>query len=89
MTAHAARLERLRLSIAETGVDALLVTSLPSVRYLTGFSGSNGMLVVTATESALVTDFRYAAQVRLEVAGSTRCVIERASLWSGLWTVLA
>lgn len=89
MTLHGARLNRLRASIAESGVEALLVSALPSVRYLTGFSGSNGLLVVTASESVLVTDFRYAAQVRIEVASSTRCVIERASLWTGLWSVLA
>lgn len=46
------------------GLDALVVTHLPNVRYLAGFAGSAGLLVVTAAEALLVADFRYAAAVR-------------------------
>ena len=44
----AGRAGRLRLAIADAGVDALVVTHLPNVRYLTGFTGSSSMLLVTA-----------------------------------------
>jgi len=44
------------------GVDAFLVTNLTNVRYLTGFSGTNGQVFVTATEAVFLTDPRYAAR---------------------------
>lgn len=85
---HAARLARLRESLAASHLDALLVSALPNVRYLTGFSGSNALVLVTAQEAVLLTDFRYAAQVKLEVAREVRVIIEQNSLWSRLWTEL-
>ena len=47
------------------GADALLVTHLPNVRYLTGFSGTAGILVLeTGGEAVLITDSRYLSQSR-------------------------
>jgi Xaa-Pro aminopeptidase len=40
-------------------LDSLLVTDLVNVRYLTGFTGTNGAAVVTPEERLLFTDFRY------------------------------
>src|SRR5688572_11598345 len=57
----AARLPRLRERVSGE-CDALLVTHLPNVRYLTGFTGSAGMLLVRADDALLVTDGRYASQ---------------------------
>lgn len=82
------RLTRLRASLAQSELDALLVAAMPNVRYLTGFTGSNGFVLVTASEALLLTDFRYAAQVKLEVAPEVRVVIEQSSLWTRLWTEL-
>ena len=42
----AARIPRVRGLLPDQRVDALLVTRLPNVRYLTGFTGSAGMLLV-------------------------------------------
>jgi Xaa-Pro aminopeptidase len=84
----AERLARLRHALAASALDALLVSSLPNVRYLTGFSGSSALAVVTADECVLLTDFRYATQVKHEVAHGVRCVIESNSLWTRLWGVL-
>lgn len=64
---HAARRERLRARLPELGVDAFLVTRLPNVRYLTGFTGSNGQLVVTETETVFFTDSRYQEQSQHQV----------------------
>jgi Xaa-Pro aminopeptidase len=50
-------------------VDALLVTDLTNVRYLTGFTGSNGMAVVGADLRRFITDFRYTEQAGSEVEG--------------------
>ncbi|MCE9602023.1 MAG: Xaa-Pro peptidase family protein [Gemmatimonadetes bacterium] len=88
MTAAAERLARLRVSLAASGLDAMLVSSLPNVRYLTGFSGSNGLVVVTPATCLLLTDFRYATQVKHEVAEGVRTVIESSSLWTRLWAEL-
>jgi Xaa-Pro aminopeptidase len=46
--ATTARLSSLRDALARADLDALLVSALPNVRYLTGFSGSNALVVVTA-----------------------------------------
>jgi Xaa-Pro aminopeptidase len=68
-----------------SNLDGLLVCSLPNIRYLTGFSGSNALFFITPTESWFFTDFRYEAQVADEVVGATRVIIETTSLWKGLW----
>ncbi len=49
------------------GADALLVTNINNVRYLTGFTGSSGFVLVTKTAGVFVTDFRYKEQAALEV----------------------
>jgi Xaa-Pro aminopeptidase len=59
----AGRLSRLRVALEKAGVDAILVTNLPNVRYLTGFTGSAGDLLVGGEEALLVTDGRYRTQV--------------------------
>jgi Xaa-Pro dipeptidase len=61
------RRDRLRARLAdEADGCALSVTHLPNVRYLTGFSGSNAVLVVGPDEDQLGTDGRYADQVAAE-----------------------
>ena len=53
----ASRLDRLRSEFDDAGVDALLITQLPNVRYLTGFTGSAGMLPVTTADALFVSPF--------------------------------
>ena len=50
-------------------LDVLLLHHLPSIRHLTGFTGSNALLCVTPRGGVLATDSRYATQVRDEVSG--------------------
>lgn len=85
---HADRLTRLRASLAQSQIDALLVSALPNVRYLTGFTGSNALALVTADQALLLTDFRYATQVKHEVTAEVQVVIEQMSLWTRLWKEL-
>lgn len=66
----AARLERLRGKLDTAEVDSLLVTRLPNVAYLTGFTGSAGMLLVAANDAVLVTDGRYAQQSREQLVNA-------------------
>ena len=58
----AGRVPRLRARLAGAGCDALVVTNLRNVRYLTGFTGTAGMLLVTDDDAVLVTDERYGTQ---------------------------
>jgi Xaa-Pro aminopeptidase len=57
-------------------LDALLVTHLPNVRYVCGFTGSAGVLLITPRQSIFITDGRYTVQARAEVKGA-RVVIAR------------
>lgn len=59
---YPARGERLRERLSKTGCDGMLVTSSVNIRYLTGFTGSAGMLLVTPEEWLLVSDGRYGEQ---------------------------
>jgi len=66
----AGRLDRLREAFEAAHVDALLVTHLTNIRYLTGFTGSAALLAVTPDEAALVTDGRYQDQAPAQLAGA-------------------
>jgi Xaa-Pro aminopeptidase len=66
----AGRLGRLRERLDGAGCDALLVTSLHNVRYLTGFTGSSAMLLVTNGNALLVTDGRYRDQAREQLTAA-------------------
>ncbi len=65
------RIDVLRARLAADGIDAAVVTSGSNILWLTGFTGSNGAVVVTADGAVLVTDGRYAQQApeQLDVAG--------------------
>ncbi len=67
---HRSRMRRLRATMATQKISALLVTHLPDVRYLCGFTGSNAALAITAKAALLVTDGRYTAQAAAEVKGA-------------------
>jgi Xaa-Pro aminopeptidase len=58
------RLSRVTAKLEELGVDGLLITNLNNVAYLTGFTGTNGQILVTKTGAIFFTDPRYAARAR-------------------------
>lgn len=66
----AGRLGRLRDHLDAAGCDALVVTKLENVRYLTGFTGSAGMLLVAPDRALLLTDGRYRDQAAAELAAA-------------------
>jgi Xaa-Pro aminopeptidase len=86
---RAARVAALRESLIAAHIDALVLTSLPNVRYLTGFSGSSALVLVTQRDLHFITDFRYDVQVRDEVGDLATVRIEQQSLWTGLWNLAA
>lgn len=67
------RRDRVRVRLPGLGADAMLVTKLVNVRYLTGFSGSAGSLLVGA-EDVLFTDSRYEVQAEREVPDCRRVI---------------
>jgi Xaa-Pro aminopeptidase len=79
-TEFAARRSRLIEQLPESKADALLVSSLANIRYLTGFTGSNALLLVEADRPVLLTDPRYTIQASHE----TDCAvwIEKGSLYA-------
>lgn len=66
----AARAERVESRLADVGCDALVVTRRPNVRYLTGFTGSAGVVVVSRDGLLLLTDGRYTTQSREQLAAA-------------------
>ncbi|UCF18534.1 MAG: aminopeptidase P family protein [Gemmatimonadota bacterium] len=66
--ASARRLALLRAGLAERGLAGLVVTHLPNVRYLTGFSGSSAWLLVGRDMALFATDGRYEQQAQEELA---------------------
>ena len=67
----AARIPRLRERLEEAGCDALLVTRMVNVRYLTGFTGSAALVLVLPDEVVFVTDGRYRDQSAEELAAAS------------------
>ena len=84
--AHAGRRDRLRAMLAERDVDSALVSRLVNVRYLSGFTGSNGALLVSSDSAVLTTDGRYTTQAAaqapdvecLTVGGVLSALVKRA-----------
>jgi Xaa-Pro aminopeptidase len=67
------RSNKLAATLQERGLDALLVTDLVNLRWLTGFTGSNGLALVGPGEQRLfLTDFRYLTQSAEQVGGGWR-----------------
>jgi Xaa-Pro aminopeptidase len=67
----AARIPRLRERLAEIDCDAMLVTRMVNVRYLTGFTGSAALVLVLPDEVVFVTDGRYRDQSAEELAAAS------------------
>jgi Xaa-Pro aminopeptidase len=83
------RQSALRAALQGEGLDGLLVTHLPNVRYLTGFSGSAALLLVHAQATVLVTDFRYATQAPAEAGDAATVEVDQKSVWDRLGRVLS
>jgi Xaa-Pro aminopeptidase len=84
----AGRADRVRAALAASGAPALLVTSLTNVRYLTGFTGSAALLLITDAGLTFVTDGRYGEQAAQQLADAgVEAAIEVSS--TGQATVLA
>jgi Xaa-Pro aminopeptidase len=83
-----ARQKKLQEHLATTRFDALLISHLPNIQYLCGFTGSAGLLLVEEAGSVFFTDVRYDTQAHEEVKAA-KVVIARQALLAGLGKWLA
>src|SRR5271154_6218902 len=74
------RMDRLRISFPRLGADAFLVSHLPNIQYLCGFTGSSALLLVEVSSSTLFTDSRYTFQARQEVKGARVKIVKQGLL---------
>src|ERR1700684_110412 len=80
------RQKKLREQLSSVRCDALLISHLPNIRYLCGFTGSAGFLLVEPRGSVFFTDVRYDTQSRSEVKGAKVNIARKAVLSSlGEW----
>ncbi len=83
---HKGRLVSARLALDKSRMHALVITHLPNVHYLCGFTGSAGALVISKRGSILFTDGRYTEQARAEVkSAKVKIVREPALTAAGDW----
>src|SRR5690625_1537722 len=61
------KLHKLRKEMQAANIDAFLITNGQNRRYMTGFIGTAGVVLVTLTESFFITDFRYTVQAKEQV----------------------
>ncbi len=74
------RAERLIAAFDGAGIDLLLVTDLVNVRYLTGYTGSNGLALIGHETRVFITDFRYTEQAEQEVGDEFQAVTAERDL---------
>jgi len=80
------RISKARGCLEGTGADLLVVSNLSNIRYLSGFTGSEALLVLSATEGWFLTDSRYTSQAGSEVTGAR--VVEFSNRLEALTTLL-
>jgi len=80
------RISKARGGLERTGADLLVVSNLSNIRYLSGFTGSEALLVLSPTEGWFLTDSRYTSQAGSEVTGAR--VVEFSNRLETLTTIL-
>ena len=78
------KLTKLRELLTEHGIDALLVTNPYNRRYMTGFTGTAGLALISSDDAVFITDFRYTEQAEKEIEGfrivqHTKTIIEEVA----------
>ncbi|MFZ1729552.1 MAG: Xaa-Pro peptidase family protein [Bacteroidota bacterium] len=81
---RAAAVHTIQRLLRSEGPDAMLVTHLPHVRYLTGFTGSNGWLLLRRSSALFMTDPRYREQAEMEVRGARILIVSGQTFTSSL-----
>jgi Xaa-Pro aminopeptidase len=76
------RIRRFRELLKREKLDGFIIAGPANLRYLCGYTGSNGLLLITSSNAVFYTDFRYAEQIRTEVRGARRRMLTR-DLYAG------
>ena len=76
------------MALEGEALDGFVVTHLPNIRYLTGFTGSAALLLIRGAATILISDFRYASQAAAEVGSAAVVEIDQRSVWECLGRVL-
>jgi Xaa-Pro aminopeptidase len=77
---YSGRQASLQRALSQNRLDALLVTHLPNIRYLCGFTGSAATLLLSAKGTSFFSDGRYATQAEAEVKGARIIIARKAPL---------
>ena len=86
---YKSRQQRLRTGLENARLDALLVTHLPNILYVSGFTGSSAVVVLTKDRSVFFSDGRYIAQAKDEVENSRIVIGRKAPILSAAEWLLA
>lgn len=65
------KIAHVRTYLQENNIDALLVTSSYNLRYMTGFTGTSGVAIISKDDACFITDFRYTEQASAQIEGYT------------------
>ncbi|MEN9979698.1 MAG: Xaa-Pro peptidase family protein [candidate division WOR-3 bacterium] len=71
------RIAQLQKQLVRERLDGIIISGLNNIRYLCGYTGSNGMMIVTRRAAVFYTDFRYQEQIKTEVRGCDKKILER------------
>ncbi len=77
------RINDLHRNMLASNLDALILTNMPHIRYLTGFTGDTAVLVVARAKNNLFVDFRFADQSRRETKGAS-VTVTKTDCYGGL-----
>ena len=78
------RIDALRKKLKAENLDGYVVNNLDQVRYLSGYTGSNGLLVMGVRDALFLSDFRYKEQARKEVKGARVAIVDKGDLIASL-----
>lgn len=82
------RVTELRKTIETEKLDGILISNVPNVTYVSGFTGDDSLALVTMDETCLITDFRYVEQAQQECPG-WEVVRRKDDIWGAVKGVLA
>ena len=72
------RIKKLQAYLAKEKLDGFIVTAMPHIQYLCGFTGSTGILIVQQKKAFFLTDFRYQEQSKKQVKGAKTIITKKA-----------
>ena len=78
------RIAALKKLVLKENLDGMIVTRLDHIFYLCGYTGSNGLLVITNKTAFFLTDFRYTEQAQKEVRGAKVHIMTKGDLMGQL-----